>query len=300
MPVERHRDRAPRFDVIEGRLPVDGDGDGDIERHRFADRLRCLAVNVLQERHGDLVREGHVEGAGDKAEHCRRAVRYNRVFDGVEMGQARLPVIRVALEFQRLVWLVVDKFEWPGADRMRTHLARRDAAGVDRRVSRSEQREKRRLRPLHVEGRFVLALGRDIGEVEIPGLTRVEPQLLLAAAEQQIPGAFDIGGSEGFPVMPFDIAAQFERQLGAVLIPAPARCQFGPNRREAVLSDVLVIEHEVIKDAHHRHDRRPGRLLMDRHRGRAVPVIDPQGATRLLSRGGSRGAERKQQPEAHR
>src|SRR5205823_8597938 len=71
------------------------------------------------------------------------------------------------------------------------------------------------------------------------------------------------------------------------------------NRREAVLSDVLVIENEVIEDAHHRHDRRPGRILVDRHRGRAVPVIDPQGATLLLSRGGSRHAERQQQPEAH-
>src|SRR5712675_1273532 len=68
-----------------------------LSRHGLADRLRRLAVDVLQQGHGDLVREGHVELAGDKAEHRRRAVRDDRVLDAVEIGQARLPVIRVAL-----------------------------------------------------------------------------------------------------------------------------------------------------------------------------------------------------------
>src|SRR5204862_7761740 len=143
----------------------------------------------------------------------------DRILDAVEIGPARLPVIRVARDLDVLVRLELDKLERPRADRVLPHLRRRHVAGVDRRIAGSQERDKRRLRPLQMKGGLVIAVGRDVVEVAVPALARVAAELLLAPAEQQIPGALPVLGGERLAVMPFDTRAQLEGELGAVLAP---------------------------------------------------------------------------------
>src|SRR6266851_2871614 len=57
------------------------------------------------------------------------------VFDAVEIGPPRLPVIRVARHLDRLVGFVFDESERPGADRLTAHLARRNVARINRRIA---------------------------------------------------------------------------------------------------------------------------------------------------------------------
>ena len=54
-----------------------------------------------------------------KREHRGRAVGMIVEVDAVEIGPARLPVVRVPRELDRLVGLELDKLERAGADRMR-------------------------------------------------------------------------------------------------------------------------------------------------------------------------------------
>ena len=142
----------------------------------------------------------------------------------VEIGPARLPVIRVRRHLDELVRLELDEFERAGADRMLAHLRRRDVAGIDRRQARGEQREKRRLRPLQDERSPRNRRWVTTSQVAVPGLARVDPQLARRVLPcDQIPGAFDVGGGERLAVMPFDALAQLEGQPRAVLAPRPAR-----------------------------------------------------------------------------
>ena len=193
------------------------------------------SLTSFSKRDRHLVRKGHVELAGDKGEDRRRAVRNDREVDAVEIGQPRLPVIRVADQLDVLVGLVFDELEGAGADRMLAHLGRGDVAGIDRRLAGGEQQQKRRLRPLQMENRLVVALGGHVRQIEVPGPAVVDPELVLALVEQQVPGAFDVGGGERLAVMPFDALAQLEREFGAVFAPRPARRQFRHDRFEAVL-----------------------------------------------------------------
>ena len=55
---------------------------------------------------------------------AERVVRDDGVFDAVEIGPSRFPIIGVADELDRLVRLELDEFEWAGADRMLAHFAR--------------------------------------------------------------------------------------------------------------------------------------------------------------------------------
>ena len=113
-------------------------------------------------------------------------------------------------------------------------------------------------------------------EIDPPALAVIEAQLLLALVGQQIERAFDVLRGERLAVVPFDAVAQLEGQLGAVLVPCPARGELGHDRLHAVLRNVLVENDEIVEDAHHRHDDADRPLLVDRHAGRAVAVIDPQ------------------------
>ena len=135
---------------------------------------------------------------------------------------------------------------------------------------------------LQTERHLVVAAGGDLGEVLVPGGAEICPQPVLRASGQQVPGAFDVGGSERLAVMPFDALAEFERQRRAVLVPGPFRSQLRPDRRQAVLRDVLIVKDEVVEDPHHRRDDRVGPLLVDRHAGRAVAVRHFQDSAGLL------------------
>ena len=172
-------------------------------------------------------------------------------------------------------------------------------AGINRRPSRRQQRQECRLRPLQVEGGLVIAVRTDLFEVEVPGLARVHAQLFAAAAEQQFPGAFDVGGGKGLAVVPLDALPQFERQLLAVLAPGPALGEVGADRLRAVLRDLLVVHDQVVENAHARPQRRAGRLLVQRQARRVVEKRDLQNTAGFLRRGRPR-TERKQQRARNR
>src|SRR4051794_30678639 len=99
-----------------------------------------------------------------------------------------------------------------------------------------------------MEGDLVVTIGRHPVEVDIPGLPRIDAQLFTRLAEQQVPGAFDVGGGERLAVMPFDTLPQWEGQFLAVLAPGPARRQIGDDRLRAVLRDMLIVYDEVVED----------------------------------------------------
>ena len=133
-----------------------------------------------------------------------------------------------------------------------------------------------------MEGDNIIAVGGDLLEVPVPGLTRIEPKLLARLAEQHVPGALHVLGGERSAVMPLNTLAQPECESGSILTPRPATGEVRHDRFQTVLRLVLIVHHEIVKDAHHRHDCRVRRLLMDRHARRAVPVVDAEDPTLFL------------------
>ncbi len=155
---------------------------------------------------------------------------------------------------------------------MLPHLARRNVAWVDRRPTRRQQADERRLWPLQVEADFEIAVDRYLSKVLIPGFARIDPELFRPGTPQQIPGAFNVPGAERLAVMPFDALAQFENQRRAILAPRPLDGEIGDNCFEPVLRNMLIEHHEIVEHRHHRPLGDDRRLLVDRHAGRAVAM----------------------------
>src|SRR5450631_1489374 len=95
--VDAQRHRTPQVEVIERRLvavdeymAVDATG-----RRQLAHRVWHLALDILQERHRELVRKGHVELSGDEGQRRGSRITDDRILDTVEIGPIRLPVIGV-------------------------------------------------------------------------------------------------------------------------------------------------------------------------------------------------------------
>src|SRR5262249_17239720 len=105
--------------------------------------------------------ESHVELAGDKRQYRSRQITNDRIFDAVEVRPVLLPVIRVSRHLNEFIRLELDELERACADRMLAHVARRDMAGIDRGIPRSQKPEKSRLRPIEVKGDLVIAIGAD-------------------------------------------------------------------------------------------------------------------------------------------
>jgi hypothetical protein len=63
-----------------------------------------------------------------------------------EIRQTWFPIIRVALEANRLVWFVRDELERTGTNRVLAQLRRRHVTRIDRRIAGGQQRDKSRLR----------------------------------------------------------------------------------------------------------------------------------------------------------
>ena len=289
----RERHRLPQFQLVERRRrAIDQEVAAVVVHHHVADRLRRLALQVLQQRDRG---EDEIELAGGEGQEPRRRIGDDRILDAVEIGPARLPVIRVTGHPDVLVRLVLDEFERAGADRVLAHLRRRDMARIDRRLARGEQRDQIGLRPLQVKGDLVVAVGRDLLDVAIPRLARIDPELVGVDPAQPVPGAFDVGRGERLAVVPFDAAAQREGQLLAVLAPAPFGRQIGNDRCEAVLWHMLVEDDEVVEDAHHRDPGGDRQFLVDRHRGRAGEIEHLQDAAVFLCRCRRGGARQNQQ-----
>ena len=214
---------------------VDDDVGGDIVGLDLADRVRVLRLDVLQQRDRHLGRKRHVELAGDEGENRGRAIRDDGELDAVEMRQALFPVVRVARQLDQFVGLELDELERAGADRMGAHFRRRDVAGIDRRVAGGEQRQQRRLRPLQVERGLVVAVGRDVDDLVVPGLARVLAEFLRRLAHQHVEGALDVGGGERLAVVPFHALPQLEGQRLLVGAPGPALRELRHDRIQAVL-----------------------------------------------------------------
>ena len=286
--VDRQLHRPADVRIVEGRSVA---VDQQIECHRcrrhLADRIRRLALDVARRLQGDLIGEAHVELAGDKRECLGRPVRDDRPLDAIEVGPAGLPVVRVLDHPDVFVWLEFGEFEGPGTDRVGAHVARIDMARIDRRHTARQQHQKRRLRALQHKRHRVIAFRHDVFEVAVPGLARVEPQLLLRFAGQHVPGAFDVGRRKRLAVMPFDALPQLEGEPGVALVPRPAFGQFRLDEFRPVLLFVLLEQHEVVEHPHEGRDGRNRRFLMDRCACRAIAVKEFEDPAALL---GVRGA----------
>ena len=124
-----------------------------------------------------------------------------------------------------------------------------------------------------MKGDLVIAVCADLLEVAIGGFAGIDPELLARRIHQQIPGALDIPGGQRLAVVPFDALPQRQGQLGSVLVPRPARCQIGDDRREAVLLHMLVEHDEVVEHPHHWPLGKDGGFLQHRHARRAVDAV---------------------------
>ena len=164
--VEAQRHRAPQFGIVEGRrLAVDDQVAVDGARVFIADRARHLALDV-----GQIWRRqpaGQVEFAGDECQDRGCPVFDDREFDAVEIGQARLPVIRVLCQRDVLVGFELDEFERTGADRLLAHLVRRLMAWGNRGEAACQQRRECRLPPLQVKRHLVITIGGNGIEVVV-------------------------------------------------------------------------------------------------------------------------------------
>src|SRR6185437_2205161 len=151
---------------------------GDVDPGHFADRLRRLLAEVLQRRRGDPVGRADVEIAGEECQVARRDLAQDRKFDAIEIGPARFPIIRVLAELDVFVWFELDEFKRAGADRFLPHLTRRHVAWVDRRPSRGEERQQPGLWLLKAKTNLVVAIGGDRLDIAVPGLPRIDAQLV--------------------------------------------------------------------------------------------------------------------------
>ena len=95
-------------------------------------------------------------------------------------------------------------------------------AGIDRRPSGGQQCQQGRLRPLQAKRDLEITVWSHLLDIAVPGLARIDAQLLISLTGEEIPGAFDVLRRKGLAVMPFDALTQGENQLGAFLVRGPA------------------------------------------------------------------------------
>src|SRR5215472_1244148 len=112
------------------------------------------------------------------------------------------------------------------------------------------------MRPLEAKCDLEIAVWGHLFNIAVPGSARVDAQLLISSAGEELPGAFYVLRSERLAVMPFDALTQWENQLSPFLIRRPAGSEFRDDRPHAVLRHVLIVDDEVIEDPHHRPDCR--------------------------------------------
>src|SRR6185295_7344572 len=92
--------------------------------------------------------------------------------------------------------------------------------------------------------------------------------------------------------MPLYILAQLEGQLGLVVVPCPAGGKLGADVVGGVELLMLIVEHQVVVNAHEGRHRRYGRFLVNRGAGRIVPDVHAQDATLLLREGRTGGGNK--------
>ena len=163
-------------------------------------------------------------------------------------------------------------------------------ARIDRRVTRGEQRQERGLRPVEDEGRLEVAVDRDLLQIVPPDRARVLAEVVGVLAGQLVPGALHVLGGEGLAVVPLDAGMQLEGELGLGRVPGPAVGEVGNDGLGRVERLLLVVDDEVVEDAHERLDGGDRGLLVDGSAGKIVAVVDAQRAALLLRHGRQRDA----------
>jgi hypothetical protein len=178
-------------------IAVDDEIAADPARGHLADCFGGLAPDLLEQwdRQGDPIKF-----TSDEGEFRRRHVADDSEVDAVEIRPALLPVIRIARQRDPFVGLEFNEFERASADRMLTHLVQCYVAWINYRKAGGEQRDKRRLRSLQMEGNLIIAIGGHLLQIAVPGLARVEAKLFARLFGQQVPGAFDVLGGERLAV----------------------------------------------------------------------------------------------------
>ena len=288
--VEAEQHGAPHVGIVERRCVAVQDQVGVVVHRRdLADGVRRLRLHVLDQRNGDAVGRADVVAARHEAQDRRATRRHDRDLDTVEIGLALLEVVGIADELDAFLLLELGELEGAGADRLGAHLRRRHVAGIDGAVAGRQQHQERGLRLAEMESHLAVAIGRDLIEIPIPRGAGILAQLLgFAAAGQHVPGALHVGGGEGLAVVPFGVADQLEGEVLAVGAPAPALGEVGTDRLQAVLGNLLIEQHEIVVEAHERHDRRGRGLLVDRGAGRVVLEVHLHDTAALLCEGGCR------------
>src|SRR5262245_426438 len=121
-----------------------------------------------------------------------------------------------------------------------------------------------------MKGDTAVTIDGDLGQVPVPALARIDPQLLARLAGQRVPGAFDVSRRKRSAIVPPDTRVQTKSERGSVLVPRPALGEIRPDRLEGVLRDMLIEEDEVVENRHHRGDGDARRLFVYRHARRAI------------------------------
>src|SRR4029077_13983404 len=168
-----------------------------------------------------------------------RHVSNDHPFDAVEIGPALSPVVLILGDPDHFVRLEFDKLKRAGPDRVAAYIAWTDMAGIDRRPSGGQQCKQGRLRPLQAKRDLEITVWSHLLDIGVPGLARIDAQLLISLTGEEIPGAFDVLRRKGLAVMPFDALTQGEHQLGPFLFRGPAGGELRDDRTHAVLQHVL-------------------------------------------------------------
>src|SRR5204862_1077784 len=92
-------------------------------------RFPCPLTAILHQRNGNPERKREIELARDKGKNGRRAVRNYCPFNAIQVGTTRLPVLWIAHQLDRFVWLVGNELEGPGTDGTLPHCLWRYVAG---------------------------------------------------------------------------------------------------------------------------------------------------------------------------
>src|SRR5262249_39051543 len=114
-----------------------------------------------------------------------------RTLDAIEIWPARFPVIRIARP-DPLVRLEFDEFEGAGAGRMAAQVGGREGEGIYGQIPAGESHQEGWLRPPQMQGNLVIAIGSDRFEISVPGLARIDPELLTRLFGHQVKGALDV------------------------------------------------------------------------------------------------------------
>src|SRR4051812_38184633 len=127
-----------------------------------------------------------------------------------------------------------------------------------------------------------VSIGADRLEVSVPRFSRIGAKLSRRLSQYQIPCASHIRGGERLAVVPAYAATEAKRELGHVGVPRPFRSQIRNDGIQSILRLVLLEHNQIVEYGHHRILCRVECLLMNRHAGWTIVLINSEHAPFLL------------------